>query len=68
MGAENFNAQAFYNAAMKFKTEGPIWEGYPEWNFTEARKYLPTDLFVYEYSAEAEDLVRVSDWLPVVTE
>jgi hypothetical protein len=33
---------------MKFKTEDPIWEGHPEWNLTEARKYLPTDLFVYE--------------------
>ena len=68
VGAENFDSQAFYNAAMNFKTAGPLWEGYPEWSFTETKRYLADHVMIYEWSAEAEDLVAVSGWLPFVTE
>jgi len=69
VGDENFDSQAFYNAAMNYETTGPLWEGYyPEWSFTETKRYLADHVMIYEWSAEAEDLVAVSGWLPFVTE
>lgn len=68
VGAENFDSQAFYDAAMNYETTGPMWEGYPDWSFTETKRYLVDQVMIYEWSAEAEDLVRRSDWLPFVTE
>jgi hypothetical protein len=68
VGAENFDSQAFYDAAMNYTTTGPLWEGYPEWSFTETKRYLADHVMIYEWSAEAEDLVAVSGWLPFVTE
>ena len=63
VGAENFDGQAFYDAAVKYKT---AWEGYPEWGFGETKRYLINDVQIFEWSAEADDLVRVSDWMPIV--
>jgi len=69
VGAENFDSQAFYNAAMNYETTGSLWEGYyPEWSFTETKRYLVDQVMIYEWSADAGDLVGVSDWLPFVTE
>jgi hypothetical protein len=68
VGAENFDSQAFYDAAMNYRTAGPMWAGYPEWSFTETKRYLADHVMIYEWSAEAEDLVAVSGWLPFVTE
>jgi hypothetical protein len=65
VGAENFDGQAFYNAALNYKTN---WEGYPQWSFSETERILVKDAQVYEWSAEAQDLVRMSDWLPFATE
>jgi len=63
VGAENFDGQAFYDAAVKYKT---AWEGYPEWGFSETKRYLIDHMQVFQWSAEAEDLVRLSGWLPIV--
>jgi hypothetical protein len=65
VGAENFNGQAFYDAALKHKT---TWEGYPQWGFSETKRYLIGDVQVFEWNAEAKDLVRLSNWLPAVVE
>lgn len=65
VGAKNFDGQAFYDAALKYKT---AWEGYPQWGFSETKRYLIGDVQVFEWSAKAKDLIRVSDWLPVVME
>lgn len=65
VGAENFDGQAFYNAAIKYKT---TWEGYPQWAFTQTKLYLVDCIQIHEWSAEMEDMVRVSDWLPLVVE
>ena len=67
--AENFNSQALYNAAVKHKTAGLLWEGLPEWGFSQTKRYLMDDVLVYKFSAEKKDLVRVTDdWLPLVLE
>jgi hypothetical protein len=64
VGAENFDGQAFYNAAVKYQTSGSMWEGYPKWGFSETKRYLVDHIRVYKFDAETESLVRVSDWLP----
>ena len=56
------DGQSLYNAAVRFKTS---WEGYPEWGFTETKRYLVDHVEVYQWTAAVCDLVRVSDWLPV---
>ena len=65
VGAEGFNGQAFYNAAVKFKVK---WEGLPEWGFSDTKRYLIDNVAVHEWRANVEDMVRVSDWLPLVKE
>ena len=64
MEAENFDSQAYYNAAIEYQTSGPLWEGYPQWGFSETKRYLVDHICVYKFDAETESLVRVSDWLP----
>jgi hypothetical protein len=68
VGAENFDNQAYYNAAIKYHTSGPLWEGYPQWGFSATKRYLNDDGLLYRFDAEAGKLVRVSDWLPLLTE
>ena len=63
VGAENFDGQAFYNAAVKYKM---TLEGLPEWDFTETKRYIVNAIQIYEWRAEVEDMVRLSDWLPIV--
>jgi len=66
VGAEQFDGQAFYDAALAYKTEGSFWQGYAQWGFTETRKYMVPYVHVYEWDAESKDMVCISDWLPVV--
>ena len=67
-GAENFDGQAFYDAAIKFKTGGPLFEGYPQWEFTDTKRYLVDSVIISEFSASAQDLVNLSGWIPLVTD
>jgi ABC-type branched-subunit amino acid transport system substrate-binding protein len=66
VGAENVDGQAIYNAAVKYKTEGTIWEGRPQWSFTETHRYIVGAVEIYEWSAENKDLVRLADWQPLI--
>jgi len=80
VGAENFDGQAFYDAAVKYRIGGPLFEGYyPEtWGFTETKRYVVDHALIQEFSAEHQDIVTVSgdvgkdgildDWLPIVTD
>jgi len=68
VGAENFNGQAFFDAAINYKTTSPMWEGYPQWGFSQTKRYLVDHHVIYEFSAKAKDLVRITDWLPMVKE
>jgi len=65
VGAEQFDGQAFYDTAIDFKVQ---YDGFPEWYFTETERSLIHDAAVYEWRAQTEDLVRVSDWLPFTTD
>ena len=63
VGAENFDGEAFYDVAVKYKM---TLEGLPEWDFTETKRYIVNAIQVYEWRAEVEDMVRMSGWLPIV--
>ncbi|MBM4462955.1 MAG: ABC transporter substrate-binding protein [Chloroflexi bacterium] len=66
VGAENIDGQAIYNAAVKYKTEGTIWEGRPQWSLTETQRYLVRAVGVYEWRAAERDLVRVANWQTLI--
>jgi len=66
VGAENFDGQAFYNAALKYETTSPIWEGYPEWSFSETKRYLVDHIVIDKFDAEAQEVVRITEWLPII--
>jgi hypothetical protein len=65
VGAENFSGQAFYDASLNFELQ---YEGHPRWYFTETGRGCVHDAAIIEFSAEAKDMVRISDWLPLVKE
>ena len=67
-GAENLSSQAIYDAAVGYKTGGTLWQGFPEWGFSQTKRYLYDDTRIYEWRADEEDIVRVEDWIPLVTE
>lgn len=68
VGPESFSGQAYYDAAIKYQTSGPLWEGYPQWEFTETKRYLVNNVIISKFSAEAQDLVNLSGWLPLITD
>jgi ABC-type branched-subunit amino acid transport system substrate-binding protein len=68
VGAKNFNGQAYYDAAVKFETGGPLYEGYPQWGFSATKRYLVDDSVIFKFSAEEKELVKITDWLPLVTD
>ncbi len=63
VGAENFNGQAYYNAAVKYETQ---WQGYPEFAFSQTDRVAAEEIEVFEWSATEEDLVVVRSFMPVV--
>jgi hypothetical protein len=63
VGPEEFDGQAFYDAAMDYKTDSDMWVGYPAWGFSETKMHLVDDLRIYEWSALEEDMVMASDWI-----
>jgi len=63
VGAENFDGQAFYNAAIEFETQ---FEGYPEWSLGETRRTAMGHVQIWEFSATIGDFVRISEWLPLM--
>jgi hypothetical protein len=65
VGAEQFDGQAFYDTAITFKVQ---YDGFPEWYFTETDRNLIHHAAVYEWRAQTENLVMMSDWLPFTTD
>jgi len=65
VGAQNFDGQAFYDAALDFEVQ---FEGYPKYQFTETERWCVHEAAMYKWSAEAEGPVRLSDWLPLAVE
>ena len=65
MGAENFNGQAYYDAAINYKTTSSMWEGCPEFSFSETRrKLMDYTLIIGFKGGDVKDYVTISGWLP----
>ena len=62
-GLENFDGQAFYNAAVKFNL---TFEGLPPAGFTQTSRVFVNQVAMHEWRAEVKSMVRISDWMPVV--
>jgi ABC-type branched-subunit amino acid transport system substrate-binding protein len=60
VGAENVDSQSIYNTATKFHY---TIEGMPEMSYSETNRVNTHSGMIYEWSAEASDLVPISDWL-----
>ena len=65
VGAENFDGQAFYDTAVKFKI---TMEGFEEWGFSATKRYCQDHGRIHEVNAETEDLEIVGDWVPLLTD
>ena len=63
VGVGEFDGQAYYDTAVDYTK---TWEGFSERGFTETRRYVSQHNIVLEWRADQEDLVKVSDWLPVI--
>jgi ABC-type branched-subunit amino acid transport system substrate-binding protein len=69
VGAKNLTGQAFFDAAMNYKTTSDMWKGYyPEWGFSQTKRYLIDHIVILEYSAQEQALLRITDWLPLIKE
>ena len=69
MGAENFNGQAYYDAAIDYKTMSSIWENYPEFSFSEMRRKLMDHSVISGFKGgDVKDYVTISGWLPDIVD
>jgi ABC-type branched-subunit amino acid transport system substrate-binding protein len=61
VGAGNVDGQAVYNTAINFHH---TIQGMPEMSYNETNRINSHYAKIYEWSAQASDLVALSDWLP----
>ena len=65
VGAENFNGQAYYDAAINYKTTSPLWQNYPQFSFSETRRKLMDHSLITQFEGgDVKEYVTVSGWLP----
>ena len=66
VGAENFNSQALYDAAISYSL---VIDGVERSGFTETRRYALSNYMVYRASATDEDIIRADEnWIPHLVE
>jgi len=63
VGPRNLDGQAVYNSLIKFEMQP---EGEAKWSYGETKRWLEDYVAVYKWSADVQDLVRLSDWLPAL--
>ena len=62
VGAENFNSQALYDAAILYSLEV---DGVERSGFAETKRYALSNYMIYRASAADEDIVRADEnWIP----
>ena len=66
VGAQNFNGQAYYDAAIKYKTDGPIWENYPVNGYSETKRTLMDYTALWRINAAEESFKWAGEWLPIM--
>lgn len=67
-GADQFNSQAYYDAAVSYDTDSDLWNGYPVWSFSETKRYLPDDVVIYKIDAASRSFVCTGEWMPLLKE
>ncbi len=65
VGAEYFNGDAFADMAEKVSLD---FEGVGTFNYTAERHFSRDVTAIYQYQANLDDIVMISDWLPLVKE
>jgi len=69
VGAKNFNGQAYYDAAINYKTTSSIWAGCPEFSFSETKHKLMDHSVITGFKGgDVKDYVTISDWLPDIVD
>jgi hypothetical protein len=65
VGAENFNDQAYSDAAINYKTTSSIWKNYLEFSFSQTRRMLMDQCVITGFKAgDVKDYVTLTGWLP----
>jgi hypothetical protein len=65
VGAENFDGQAFYDAAINFS---PVLPGFEEMGWTPTERRIYRYIGMYEYSYAEGDFVVLQNWVRVIEE
>jgi hypothetical protein len=66
VGAESFNSQALYDAAISFSLEV---DGVERSGFAETKRYALSNYMIYRASATDEDIIRADEnWIPHLVE
>jgi hypothetical protein len=69
VGAENLNGQAYYDAAIDYKTTSSMWSGCPEFSFSETRRKLIDYTLITGFKGgDVKDYVTISGWLPDIVD
>jgi ABC-type branched-subunit amino acid transport system substrate-binding protein len=68
VGAKNFNGQAYYDAALNYKTTSSMWAGCPEFSFSETRRKLMDHSLITGFEKDVQNYVTLSDWLPDIVD
>ena len=69
VGAENFNGQAYYDAALNYKTTSSIWAGCPGFSFSETRRKLMDHSLITEFKGgDVKNYVTLGGWLPDIVD
>lgn len=68
VGAGNFNGQAYYEATIKYKTDGPIWENYPVNGYSETKRTLMDYTALWTINAAEKSFTWTGKWLPLILE
>ena len=63
VGAENFNGQAFYDAALKWSH---TYDGFGQWTYADGKRYAMRHGKIYEFDAQLHKMVVLTDWIPVI--
>lgn len=63
VGVDKFDGTAFYETAQTVELK---WDGYETFGFSEDKRYVPDHASIWRWSAADQDLIKVTDWLPII--
>jgi len=63
VGAENFSSQAYYDAAIKYQTDGELWESYPVMGFSQTRRHLGQLFAIWKVNAAEQSFKWIGEWV-----